>query len=116
LVADPIEPDFFPGPRGKTGPQGPAGVGGGSATLTALTVTVPAGSISYTTTVVDASVTATSKILVSHGHYVDTDRNDPDIDAIDFHVETVSAGSFLFEISSRSGVIGGPFKFFYLIG
>jgi hypothetical protein len=114
LTADPIEPDFVPGPRGKTGPAGSGG--GGSVSLTNLTVTVPAGSISYTTTVVDANVTSTSKILIGHGFYLDTDTNDPDLDQIDFHVESVAAGSFIFELTARSGVVSGPFKFTYLIG
>lgn len=93
-----------------------AATGGGSTTLGSTTITVPYGSVSYTTTVLDAGVTATSKLLIQHGSYVDTDVNDPDIDEIEFHYEGVAAGSFVFEISARRGTIGGPFKFNYLIG
>jgi hypothetical protein len=114
---DPDDILLIPGPKGDIGATGaPGSGGGGSASLANVTVTAPAGSISYTTTVVDANVTATSKILIGHGFYLDTDVNDPDLDQIDFHVESVAAGSFIFELTARSGVISGPFKFTYLIG
>jgi hypothetical protein len=113
LEVDPIEPDMFliPGPTGPTGPSG-----GGASSIISTTVTVPAGTISYVAVVTNVSILVTSKIMITLGSYVDTDVNDPDLDQIEFHVETISAGNFQLELSARSGTIGGPFKFNYLVG
>jgi hypothetical protein len=115
MIDDPIDPDPpIPGATGATGATG--GGGGGSVSISAMTITVPYGSSTYTATVTNASVLSTSKLMVTHGAYTDLDVNDPDLDQIEYHVETIAAGSFLFELSARSGTIGGPFKFNYLIG
>jgi hypothetical protein len=116
LEAEIYEPEMFliPGPAGPTGPAGSGG--GGSATIKTTTLTVPYGSSAYAATVTDASVTGASFIIVQHGHYTDVDTNDPDVDNIGFHVETVAVGSFLLEVSALVGTIGGPFKFNYLVG
>ena len=72
----PDDPLFFPGPQG---PQGPAGGGGGSFTATRVSVTVPyPAQRSATVNVVDAAITATSKILVSLAGSATTAENDSD--------------------------------------
>lgn len=91
------------------------GGGGGAATISAFTANCPYPTSDQLFNVVDASVTGISKILVTSGHYADTDENVPD--EIYWNVESVAAGSFNFRIRAKDPqVVGGPFKFFYMLG
>lgn len=88
---------------------------GGSASITAVTVTVPYGTGDALVNVVDAAVTGSSKVALIAGACVQTDANDPS-DAY-FSVETVNAGNF--DVRARASgpeSIGGPFKLFYILG
>jgi len=92
-----------------------AGGGGGAATITAFTITCPYPTVDQVFNVIDASVTGTSKVLVSIGHYNDLDTNTPE--DIEWNVESVAAGSFNFRVKAKNDeVIGGPYKFFYMLG
>jgi hypothetical protein len=92
-----------------------AGGGGGAATIAAFTADCPYPTVDQVFNVIDASVTGASKVLVSTGHYTDLDTNSPE--DIDWNVESVAAGSFNFRIRSKNNeVVGGPYKFFYMLG
>ena len=95
--------------------QAGGGGGGGAATIAAFTADCPYPTVDQVFNVIDASVTGASKVLVSTGHYTDLDTNSPE--DIDWNVESVAAGSFNFRIRSKNNeVVGGPYKFFYMLG
>lgn len=74
-----MEPDAPDDPMMIPGPQGPAGGGGGSFTATRVLVSVPySPARSATVNVVDAAITATSKIIVSLAGSATTAENDSD--------------------------------------
>ena len=86
---------------------------GGAASITATSVTLPYATRS-TVTVIDATVTATSKILIGWGNSLDTDTNDCEMDNITFKTRS-AAGSFALTISSARDIIGGVFKINYQV-
>jgi hypothetical protein len=89
--------------------------GGGAASITEVTVTVPYGTLDKLVAIADASVTAASKILLSIGTYSATSTNDPS-DAY-FSVEGIGVGTFNVRARSRSRErIGGPFQLNYILG
>lgn len=91
-----------------------AGGGGGSLTVTAFTTNLPYGTSDIVVNIVDAAVTALSKILLMAGHYTDIDETDPA--DIYFAVVSAAAGSFNFRIQSkRNESVGGPYKFQYFL-
>lgn len=92
--------------------------GGGSVSFTAATLTVPTyGSQAAEVTVIDAAITALSKISISWGNFTDADENTPDMDSIQFHA-IPAAGSMVVRISAidRDSRVGGVYKVNYLIG
>lgn len=79
---------------------------GGSSTRTAVTLalgTQPRQD--HRVTVVDASVSLTSKVTVSWGSLADTDENSPDMDPIVF-AAVPGTGSFVCLVSSASPISG----------
>jgi hypothetical protein len=89
--------------------------GGGSASITATTVTVPYGTRDALIAVTDASVTVASKILLTVGAYLQTLTNDPS-DA-DFSVEDIGTGTFNVRVRAKGREsIGGPFNLNYILG
>jgi hypothetical protein len=89
--------------------------GGGSASITAVTVTVPYGTRDALIAVADALVTATTKILQTIGAYLQTDTNDPS----DCYMSVEDVGTGTFNVRVRAigrESIGGPFNFFYILG
>lgn len=85
----------------------------GGASITATTVTLPYAARS-TVTVTDATVTATSKILIGWGNSLDTDSNDCEMDDVTFKTKA-DAGSFALTVSSLRNIIGGVFKINYQV-
>lgn len=89
--------------------------GGGSATITAATVSVPYGSRDYLATVTDAGVSGASKIMLLPGFYASTDENEPA--EADMTLEAAASGNFLVRLTAKGREsIGGVFKLQYLIG
>lgn len=92
--------------------------GGGAVSFTAATITVPTyGSQAAEVTVVDASITALSKISISWGNFTDADENTPDMDSIQFNA-IPAAGSMVVRITALDfySSVGGAYKINYLIG
>jgi hypothetical protein len=92
--------------------------GGGSVSFTAATLVVPTyGSQSAEVTVVDAAITALSKISIHWGNFTDADENVPDMDSIQFNA-IPAAGSMIVRISALDfhSRVGGTYKINYLIG
>lgn len=81
--------------------------------ITATSVTLPYAARS-TVTVTDATVTATSKILIGWGNSLDTDTNDCEMDDVTFKTKAAS-GSFALTIASARNIIGGVFKLNYQV-
>lgn len=82
-----------------------APAGGGSV---GATVYVDFGSIPNTrktSTVVDASVSGSSRIMVTWGAALDTDDNDPEMDDVTFHA-IPGSGQFTLVASSQSRIAG----------
>lgn len=89
--------------------------GGGSASVTATTITVSYGTRETSIVIVDAGVTIASKIVLVPGGYVQTEVNDP-IDA-DITVENIGTGTFTVKVRAKGReAIGGPFNLFYILG
>lgn len=91
-----------------------SGGGGGGTTITAATIDVPFGRHEQTVTVVDASCTAVSKVIVSWGATLPTDENQPSMGNVTFSA-LPSAGSFAVTVSSDEAV-GGAYKILYTLG
>lgn len=93
------------------------GGGGGSAAFTAATITVPYDIHSGQATVVDAAISATSKIMIAWGAYLDTNENVPDMDSISF-TAIPAAGSMTVRVSAAdlTSRVGGTYSIIYLIG
>lgn len=92
--------------------------GGGSVAFTAASLTVPYGSLQYAeVNVVDAAITATSKISIGWGSFTDADENTPDMSAVNFHA-IAGAGSMTVRVSTTDiyEQLGGIYKINYLIG
>jgi len=94
--------------------------GGGVGTVTITEVEVDVGTIPvYEThaTVVDASVTGTSKIIVTQSGAAPTGRqaDENEMDGITANA-TPGAGSFVLQLNARPGPISGKYKFNYLLG
>lgn len=80
-----------------------------------VTIIVPYGTRDALIAVADALVASTSKILQTIGAYLQTDTNDPS-DCY-MSVEDVGTGTFNVRVrASGQESIGGPFKFFYILG
>lgn len=90
--------------------------GGGGATITAATITVPYGLQEQTVTVVDASCTAASKVLVGWGATTADDENQPQASDVTF--SAVPAAGSLDVTVSDNGVenVGGTYKILYTLG
>ncbi len=86
--------------------------GGGGASITAVSVTLPYGRQDDTVTVVDGTITATSKIVAGWGNCTDLDENGPDMDDVTFRA-IPALGSFDLKVSSMRDSIGGVFKINY---
>ena len=87
------------GPQGPQGPQGPSGGGGGAATRVTLAAAFPARR-QQRVTVIDATVTPTSKIFLSPATLPDSDPTS--FDLIDcYRLRAIAdAGSFIAEINT----------------
>lgn len=86
--------------------------------MTDATITLPyAGKQSDTVVVVDASITALSRIGIFWGTVLATDVNDPEADDISFTC-TPAAGSMTVRVAAADALsrVGGPYKIRYLIG
>lgn len=81
---------------------------------TAATVTLPYPATDQRVTVIDAAVSATSKLIVGWGSFADTDVNGSDMDGVSFQA-IPAAGSFTLIVSSANP-IGGGVKINYLVG
>ena len=92
-----------------------ASLAGGGADIKSTTITIPYGVTRGTATVVDASVTALSQIILSWGTVASTDENDPEMDDVSFFA-TPAAGSFDVTVVSATKQIGGTFNLNYLLG
>jgi hypothetical protein len=92
----------------------PAGAGGGGA-ATDVTATLPyAHKASDTVTVVDASLLATTKLVISWGTVLETDENNPEDNPVIF-TATPAVGSFSLRISTGNPLVpvGGAYKIRY---
>lgn len=90
--------------------------GAGGATLKAATITVPFELQAQTATVVDASATAASKVIVAWGATVATDENEPEASNVTFSA-VGGAGVVLITVSSNnSDNVGGAYKVLYILG
>ena len=93
-----------------------SGGGGGGATITAATIDVPFGLQEQTVTVVDASCTAASKVIVGWGSTAATDENQPGACAVTFSA-VPAAGSLDVTVSSdNADPVGGAYKILYTLG
>lgn len=93
-----------------------SGGGGGGTTITAATITVPYGLQEQTVTVVDASCTAASRVIVSWGATLPTDENQPGAGAVTFSA-VPAAGSLDVTVSSdNADPVGGTYKILYTLG
>lgn len=93
-----------------------SGGGGGGTTITAATITVPYGLQEQTVTVVDASCTAASRVIVSWGATLPTDENQPGAGAVTFSA-VPAAGSLAITVSSdNADPVGGTYKILYTLG
>jgi hypothetical protein len=96
-------------------------VPGGGAGLVAQVATTLTGinyDIQYSEqTVVDANISATSKVIIGWGNITDADENTPDMDDVEFNA-VPAAGSMVVRISTRTmwDRLGGAYKINYLIG
>lgn len=89
--------------------------GGGSATITATTVSVPYGSRDYVASVSAVGVSGTSKLMLLPGFYAATDENEPA--DVDMAIQSVGSGSFSLRMTAKGREsIGGVFKLQYMIG
>lgn len=90
--------------------------GGGGATLTAATITVPFGLQAQTATVVDAGATAASKVMVAWGNTANTDENQPPASNVTFSA-VGGIGQVLITVSSNDrDNVGGTYKVLYILG
>lgn len=90
--------------------------GGGGAALTAAVITVPFGFQERTATVVDASATAASLIMVAWGNTANTDENQPPASNVTFSA-VGAAGQVLITVSSNNrDNVGGTYKVLYILG
>lgn len=89
---------------------------GGSATMTAATITVAYGSQSATATVVDAAISGTSKVMIGWGNVLASDENDPEMDDVTF-TYTPAAGQMTVRVSAADplGRVGGAYKINYMV-
>jgi hypothetical protein len=93
-----------------------AAAGAGSVNIVAATITAPYASNTYTATIVDASITPASQIMVTWGATLDTDTNGPDSDDLQFKA-VAGTGQFDVTVCARDGgLFGGPIKINYLAG
>ncbi len=80
----------------------------------AATITVPYGVKRARITVSDATVTGSNRILVQPAGPLDTDENDPEMDAVSF---AAIAGTGGFDVIATAGQrIGGAFRLNYTVG
>jgi hypothetical protein len=93
-----------------------SGGGGGGTTVTAATIVVPYGAQEQTVTVVDASCTAASNVIVGWGATLPTDENQPAASNVTFSA-VPAAGSLAVTVSDN-GVdnVGGTYKILYTLG
>ena len=89
--------------------------GGGSASMTDATITVPYGSHSATANVVDANILVGSRVGIFWGTVLASDVNEPEMDDVTFTC-TPAAGSMTVRVSSDKAPVGGSYKIRYLIG
>ena len=89
--------------------------GGGSVSFTAASLVASFGLQFAIVNVVDAGITALSKVQISWGMVTQTDENTPDMDDVSFNA-TPAAGSMDVLISSRNQNVGGTYKVMYLVG
>jgi hypothetical protein len=90
--------------------------GGGGATPTAATITVPYEMQEQTATVIDASATALSKVMVLWGNTADTDDNQPSSSNVTFSA-VGAAGSISVTVSDNGAeMVGGVYKILYILG
>jgi hypothetical protein len=73
--------------------------GSGGDVITAATVSVITPALETSVTVVDATVTATDRIVVTWGNCVATDQNGPSMGQVAFN-SIAAAGSFTLELFS----------------
>lgn len=89
---------------------------GGSTTVAAATIDVPFGRHGQTVTVIDASCTAASKVIVGWGSTAPTDENQPGACAVTFSA-VPAAGSLDVTVSSdNADPVGGAYKILYTLG
>lgn len=89
----------------------------GGAALSSATVTVGYGLFVASAVVVDAAITATSKISVTWGSPASTDENAPDMDDLTFWA-IPGTGSMTVNIAAHGvgSSIGGAYKLNYMVG
>lgn len=91
------------------------GAGGGSA-VTATTVNLGAlPRTRHEVSVTDGTITAGQRVVVTHGAWVDTDENDPEMDIVTFSARTPSPGSFLL-LATGPVPFAGTWRINYLVG
>jgi hypothetical protein len=91
-------------------------LGGSGVAIKTVSVTVPYGGQQQTTTFIDASVTAASKIIIGWGPTVEADENEPSAMPISFSA-VPDTGFVTVTISADDdNVIGGQFNLSYVVG
>jgi putative cofactor-binding repeat protein len=82
--------------------------------IKSASLVVPYGVTRAKVTVSDAAVTPASRILVQPAGPLDTDENDPEMDAVTF-AATAGTGAFDVTVMSAAQRIGGTFRLNYLV-
>lgn len=89
---------------------------GGTAAIAAVVVDLGAlPRTRHEVAVTDASISAGQRVVVTHGAWVDTDDNDPEMDVVTFSARTPSAGSFLL-LATGPTRFAGRWRVNYLVG
>ncbi len=101
--------------RGDGAFAAPPGGGGGIAAM-AVAVVVAYGSQYAEAVVVDANISAASKILIGWGNPTDADVNTPDMDGVSFGAIPAS-GQMTVRLSANTPIdrLGGPYKLLYQV-
>lgn len=96
------------------GTWAPAG-GSGTFAIFGATVTIPYGVQRGQASVIDAAVGPSSRIMLDWAGTLDTDENDPEMDAVTF-TAVPGTGQFTVIAMADKGRIGGTFRLNYTVG
>jgi len=91
--------------------------GGGSTDIKPITVNVSNRAKDFKINVVDATVLATSQILVNWGNLSNIEQNHPSLSEVEFNISNIQIGSFDLELYAKNKEsLFGNYKLNYLVG